>query len=610
MFKRLTGSFKWKLTLSFLIVNLVTLVVLFAFSSYYFTETAKREFHRSSTVIVDSLNSQMDIYLKYMERSAIPFISDPNLQQLLNQTEPLTYQQTDEVEKMLQRQLALQFAEISGMFLLKEDDPNHILTTYGPYYSDANFYKQEPWLIHPMDDRIAIYPTHTPHYPQGQQSQVLSLVIPIHDRVKAGLIGHLVIDFLPTEIAQKVSEVPLGDRGVIFVVSDQDTIVYDENPTLLGVPRSQTFLRNININTNEQASIQQNAGEKWIVSSSHSPQTGWIVVSMIPFAEMAQEMKAARLATLLALLILQLFTSLAIPYLAHRFTGPIAGLIQSMRQVARGDFSTRAKVPERKDEVRILIENYNTMVGRLDHLMNTVMHMELQEMKLQLSQKEAIIRALQNQINPHLLYNSLELIRSTAQFNQVEHTETIARNLAGMYRYNAKFSMEEVTLKDELDHLIRYLEIVKIRFPVFFSSQLLINPKYEDCCCIRLVLQPIVENAVKYAIEPKEGDGRIVVNAFREEDVLTVEIADNGPGFGEDELHRVTQSLEKVTRDISSYQADDALGLLNVHARLVLKYGPEYGIRIHSFQNRGTVVSLRIPFRRIEKRFSGSNNER
>src|SRR5690606_12817808 len=127
-----------------------------------------------------------------------------------------------------------------------------------------------------------------------------------------------------------------------------------------------------------------------------------------------------------------------------------------------------------------------------------------------------------------------------------------------------------------------------IRFASLFQSQLSVNDKYYSCRCIKLMLQPIVENAVKYAIEPKEGYGTIIVNAYQSEDDLIVEIADNGPGFEDNELELITQSLDSITADPVSYDSGDSLGLRNVHARLVLKYGMEYGLRINSFYGRGT----------------------
>jgi two-component system sensor histidine kinase YesM len=215
-----------------------------------------------------------------------------------------------------------------------------------------------------------------------------------------------------------------------------------------------------------------------------------------------------------------------------------------------------------------------------------------------LGQKEAMIQALQNQINPHLLYNTLEIINSLAYIEKNERIQIIAKNLGDYYRYTASIKEPFVTLREELDHVNKYLEIVKIRFPRHFQSRFYVHEKYLDERIVKCSLQPIVENAVKYAVEPKRGNGTVIVSAYHEGSDLVIEVADNGDGIAEGKLEELRRLLDGVvTQANETLLGTPTLGIVNVHARLVLQHGPRYGLSIASFEGRGTVVSIRVPMR-------------
>lgn len=283
---------------------------------------------------------------------------------------------------------------------------------------------------------------------------------------------------------------------------------------------------------------------------------------------------------------------------------PVVQLKKAMFEVERGNLDVHIDYYLGKDELQSLNRSFSKMIEQLNSLIEDNYRYKLREMKLEVQQKDATIKALQGQINPHFLYNTLGIIRSMAFMEEVPRIEKIADNLAAFYRYTAKLEPLEVTMREEIQHLSKYLEIINIRFMHNFQSKVYVHEKFMSAHIVKLSLQPIVENAVKYAVEPKNGNSSILVNAFDEGADLIIEVADNGPGMSPEKLEVVRQSIVHVSERMHEEEQESrgaslGLGLANVHARLMLRYGVGYGITINSFPERGTVVSLRIPFRKI-----------
>ncbi|MNC31544.1 Sensor histidine kinase YpdA [compost metagenome] len=316
---------------------------------------------------------------------------------------------------------------------------------------------------------------------------------------------------------------------------------------------------------------------------------------------MATGLQIAQVAAVVVMAAVILLIIIAVPIAANRITRPMIQLKKAMEKLQTGDLSVRAPVTPGRDEIQMLSISFNRMAERLNQLVNQVYNMELKEVQMQLLQKEATIQALQNQINPHLLYNTLDIMKSIAFLEGVPKIEKMAENLASLYRFTAKLEQSEISLAEELEHLKKYLEIIHIRYTKHFESKVYVDDKYLQARIIKLSIQPLVENAVKYAVEPRNGKAAVMVSAYPEGNDLIIEIADNGFGIDEAVLQNLQERLILITNHPDhAMKSSDSLGITNVHNRLVLYYGRGYGIAIHSFPNKGTVVSVRIPFKRMD----------
>jgi two-component system sensor histidine kinase YesM len=585
-------SIKKKMVLAFLSISVFSVLLLGLLSNYYYSKAAEKEFFTISNEATARLNYHLDYYYQQLEQSTHSLIQNDVVQGWLT-SESYTNADIQNVEKEMRRYLALNYSEIQGMFLISESNQ---IVSMAQSFGKLDRFADEPWYGVAATPSVVILPTHTAKYEGAYGRQVMSMLLPIYNKESIDLIGTLAVDISLEEIDRSLKISKLGGSGIFFIVSDNDSIVYHPNDEWNGLPVSQTDLSELRIPRDTKTSIQKFRGVDYLIGSSRSPVTDWRIVSLVPFAEVAVGLSSARISMLWVLGIITLLVIWAVPLLSNRFVNPILNLIGLMRQVSRGNLSVQTESVPGQDELQQLFHSFNVMVKRLDELMITNSRLKMNEMQALLKQKETMIKALQNQINPHLLYNTLGIITSMAYLEKVPVIEKMARNLSDVYRYTAKFTDMEVKLEDELKQLRKYLEIIHVRFPKHFQSRFLVNDKFISCRVVKFILQPLVENAVKYAIEPRGGEGVVIISAYNDGSDLVIEVADNGPGIEENELKRIQEQLEGISAALDQDEAQqESLGIANVHARLVLQYGSEYGVKLTSFPGRGTVISIRIP---------------
>jgi two-component system sensor histidine kinase YesM len=583
------------MVIAFLSVSIAAVLLLGFCSHYYYSRAVKKDFNNISYEATNRLNYFLDYYFKEFQRSSSTLIKSESIQDWLNGKQH-TNAEIVEMEQELKRYVALNFQEIQNMFLVT---PSSEVVSMKQSFVGNNDYTSEPWYGLPLKQERFIMPTHLADYPGSMGEGVLSIVLPIFNVQSLEFIGNLVIDISLTEIHQAFSRSKLGQTGEFFILSDNDTIVYHSKHEWNGLTKAQTGLNELKIPKDQEAIIQSFQGVDYLIATVTSKSTHWKIISMVPFSEMADELNKATNSMLVILGIITIFILLVVPIISARFVQPVLTLKNLMLQVAEGDLSVRSVSVPGSDEFQRLNYSFNIMVGRLEELFETNLSLKLREVQSQLMQKEALIKALQNQINPHLLYNSLGIIQSMAYLEQMPKIEKMASNLADVYRYTARYSGMETTLREEMIHLQKYLGIIHIRFPNGFHSHLYVNEKFMSCPVVKLILQPILENAVKYAIEPMEGKGAIIVSAYDDKEDLVIEIADNGPGIDKETMEEIIEKLNQISaNEIHNFVESESLGIMNVHTRLALKYGPGYGVYIESFAGRGTVVSLRMPLQR------------
>ncbi|WP_307557920.1 sensor histidine kinase [Paenibacillus sp. V4I7] len=571
-------------------------------SHYYYSRSTQQDFYNIAETTTESLNHQLEIYFQQIAKSTYAMNAgvlrysslllqqgDSSLiQDWLRDGSSVGAEKQAMIKEILNKYIAINYSEIENIYLMSKD--RSVLQSSGTT-TDTELARQ-PWYQMPLNTDLEIFPT---MYREGGNIPLIEAAIPIFDVNNTKISGRLVLQMRLTEIKNMIGNMRIGKTGYIFMVSSDGRIVYHPNSTMLSSPIEDTELSWLTLS--EPNSLQEWRGEEYLVSYSISNLTGWKTIALVPLKEMATGLVIAQVSAVVVMALLILLIIIAVPIAANRITRPMMQLKKAMEKMQTGDLSVRAPVTPGRDEIQLLSVSFNRMAERLNELVNTVYSMELKEVQMQLLQKEATIQALQNQINPHLLYNTLDIIKSIAFLNGVPKIEKMAGNLASLYRFTARLEQKEISLEEELEQLKKYLEIIHIRFTKHFESKVYVDEKYLHARIIKLSLQPIVENAVKYAVEPRNGKAAVLVSAYPDGNDLIIEIADNGVGMDETILRNLKERLASITNQTDQrMKSYESLGLTNVHHRLVLYYGKGYGIDIHSFPKQGTVVSVRIPF--------------
>lgn len=581
-------SIKQRMIALFVGLSILSVCLTAGFSHYFYSKAVKEEFVMIAEEATGRLNHHLEFYFRQMKKSTNTLLNTDLVQKWLSEGYTPNVEDIAGIEKEMNTYVSFNFREINNMFLVSNDSR---ILPLNKSYIPQDRRMMDTWLNDIQE--VTVSPTHRL---SENGPLVMDMIIPIHSTQTTRIIGKLVLQFSLTEIDAAFDKSRLGKSGYFFLLSKEDIVVNHPDKVWVGMNLSDTPLKGLDLKMDTGTNSQTWNGEPYLVSVNESGYTGWNIVSVVPYAEMAKGLNSAVLSTMIALMILAVCIFLIIPILVSQFVGPLKHIKTRMERVAKGNLEVRAEQVSGIYEYQVLTHSFNYMVEQLNDLMQELAEYKVKEVELQLRQSVATVRALQNQINPHLLYNTLDIIKSIAYLEEVPLIERIAHNLADVYRYASKASDQEVALREELGILIKYLDIVHIRYPRKFESSVRVSEKFMDCPIIKLTIQPIVENAVKYAVEAKGGHAAIIVNAYDERSDLIIEIADNGPGIPEERLGELEDQFRGSSPGENTFRGE-SIGLANVHARIRLKYGDRYGISIHSFTGRGSVVSIRIPLR-------------
>lgn len=371
---------------------------------------------------------------------------------------------------------------------------------------------------------------------------------------------------------------PTGDLAGNIVISDGDNVFYSE--------KGMDDLNNYHfVAKNQQGyGIEKINGERSFVNHFTTDFEDWTYWSIIPFNKMFSKITAVKYSLVLVfVLMFIILISLSFNFL-RRITNPILELAGTMQKVQNGNFNIVHSLNPPKiydDEIGVLYRNFKTMIQRIDELIQ-------ENYSKQLLIKETEFKALQSQINPHFLYNTLESINWLAIINKQKQISSMVEALGNLMRNSINFKEDIITVEEELEIVNSYLTIQKYRFDDRLEFQLDIPSNFMKCRIPKLILQPLLENSFKHAVETSVYTSVIKLQAYQEEDKLFIRVEDNGPGIDPLILQKVKEGMVKPI--------GTGIGLNNIDNRIKLFTGEQYGLRIENLLGKGTAITVVLPF--------------
>ncbi len=301
-----------------------------------------------------------------------------------------------------------------------------------------------------------------------------------------------------------------------------------------------------------------------------------------------EDMQGIYLVILISALFLISVNILIVVFFNRRVYRPIVNVESALHAIVSGDTNLKLTELKQGNELYPVYNDLNSLIVRLKQLIDS-------EYTAGIMKKQAEIDALQSQINPHFLYNTLESIRGQAIVEGVEGIGKMVKALADIFRYSITNKNAMVKIEEELRNIDNYLNIQQFRFDNKFIVIKDIEEDTKSCLIPKLIIQPIVENAIIHGLETKPGKGTIKIKSFSTTDSIIISVEDDGEGMKKETLEAINESL---ARGVSLKKADDikvGLGLININERIKLIFDSNYGLKIYSIEQIGTKVELRIP---------------
>ncbi|WP_453990512.1 sensor histidine kinase [Bacillus nitroreducens] len=407
-------------------------------------------------------------------------------------------------------------------------------------------------------------------------------------------IGVIGIEVHKNELERLWEGIDLGEQGYFFVVSDSGQIIYHPSHEMINTHLDVELASKISERAGE-AIYDHSGEEKTVYLSRPSNYADWNLVVSMPLHDLRKPINNIRTNTF----IMSVITLIIALILAFRFgqliIGPIRTLKKGMVETEQGKW-VHLPLTGRQDEMDDLTKRYNKMVTRLSQLVDRVYKAELKEREIQVERNKAELQALQLQVNPHFLYNTLETIACYAVINDSEEITDIVKYLSQMLRYAVRTDLEAVTVENEINHVDCYMKILNHRTGMDFEIDIDILPEHMSRNIVRLTLQPIIENIFKHAFpDGIEEHHFIRITSFVKDDEFIICVEDNGIGISEEVLKNLKQVLNGNQTGYSTSQGGGGIGLANVHRRIQMVFGEEYGLTIESESYKGTKMYLRMP---------------
>ena len=571
-------SVQTTITLSFSALMVVAVLIFMLIAINYTSDSIYENAVNYMNQIIKQVNYDLDSYVGFLKNISYIVSTNEDVSNYLFNEE-----QTDEELNGEKERILTQFktildsrADIYNIAVVADNGRNVL------NYGDDDFtkyidIKNQEWYKNALESKsgISVSPSHVQNAIEDCYKWVITLSKALPNYNTGKNEGVFFVDLNYNAISDLCSN-NIGNKGYIFLMDEEGNIIYHPKQQLIYGGLLEENIEEI-LSSEEDFFI---SGDK-IYTVSKSVETGWITVGTISAAELFENNKQVQGMYLLvagALLICVLIVSSII---AKQITKPIKKLSKSMSMVEHGEFD-KASVPITDDnEIGMLSRSFNVMTEKIHTLMEQNIYEQEEKRKNEM-------KALQAQINPHFLYNTLDSIIWMSEAGKNEEVVLMTSALAKLLRQSISNDRAKVTVSEEINYVKSYLTIQKMRYKDKLEFSINVSPEIMNVKIIKFALQPLVENAIYHGLKYKETKGNLIIEGYKEGEKAVLVVKDDGIGMDEETLKHIFDGSQKGNKS-------NGVGVPNVQKRIQLYFGPEYGITYRSRKGEGTEVTVTVP---------------
>lgn len=585
----LNVSLRTRMLLSNIVVALIPFLMFSIVSGFVFLDHAQKTAEEHSVQLIHQVSNSMDVYVETIEKMV-------NYIQLELQDTPFFTMESEGASgwdsetayiRSVLENVANSHREVAGIFIATKED---LYVSTGMSRISRDPFQNERWYREASEnpEEIQLISVVTGRNIVTNRSysidDVFSLAKAVQDPETGEVLGVILLDIRHDIIQSSINGVTIGEKGFVFVMDQEDNIVY--------TPVNGIVYR-VNpkwVKAMEPMSVQIQGGS-YQIRSELSPYTGWRTVGVFSMDEVMSSVNTI-VYILFTCVIISLVLVVIVSFKFSRtLTNPIFKLKRLMKQAESGDLTVRFNF-QHNDEIGELGQSFNHMIARIDQLIQMV-YVE------QENKRTAEMKSLQEQIKPHFLYNTLDTISWMARDYDAEDIVRLVDALTNMFRIGLSHGKDIITVKEEITHVSNYLYIQKIRYKDKLNYVIHVDESLYAIEVPKLILQPLVENAIYHGVKAKRGGGTITITGVPEGENLVFTVQDDGAGM----LQEKVEELNRRMSERSVLDEQKSFGLFYIRERIQLCYGKGYGVHVESTLGEGTRVTITLPLYQKPKKF-------
>jgi len=467
------------------------------------------------------------------------------------------------------------------------------------YIERSGNYKDEPWYVDIREKERYWTPANVDRVElaKGNHNEMVSMTMPLDSYNPAIANTYMKINVSEGYFLEPLERLHLGETGQIYLIDRNGQMLLSKQNEHIEEHQKQFFdyLKPIT-NGEGRLFLESPSGETEMVVYKRIPKTKWMLVGIVNEKDLYSPLIHFRETVVIVVSILLLVSIIVTLLFSHSISKPLSSLIAAMRHLRRGDFAQAERRMQHEHsntmEIAFVIEMFKNMISQLREYI-------AKEYQLRLLKQKAEYKALVMQINPHFLFNTLEMISSLALQNRGKETSRMILTLGQMMRYSLKVSDHYVFLREKLRFIRHYLDIISVRFQNRSEIQLKTIGELDGLLVLKLIMQPIIENAVKFSSQSQEFI-RIEIVIERLAEHIAITVSDNGPGFTEEEQFKLSQQVDKQLESGQFEHSDQQIGLKNVLLRCYATYHSDFQYKLDRSEFGGAMVTLLVPIKEME----------